>query len=163
MVVDERAVRLEMRWSKRKAAARPGRFLFRCLSRWLMFAGRENIYVQRRLPPGGRACVCAEACPMEKGIYRTRIRGGLMKVRLTPPGDTQGVWLTAGRSAAGAVLIAVTVSACTGGGSSVPTIFTPSVQTPPSSQTHAGTRTPSPTGQGSRPPGTPAHTATTGH
>ena len=37
-----------------------------------------------------------------------------MKVRLTLPGDARGAWLTAGRSAAGAVLIAIVVSACTG-------------------------------------------------
>ena len=39
-----------------------------------------------------------------------------MKMRLTPPVAAQGAWLIAGRSAAGAVLLAVTVSACTGGG-----------------------------------------------
>src|SRR5690348_2237030 len=116
MVVDERRCAVGNALVEAQDGRPADRFLFRCLSRWLMFAGRENIYVQRRLPPDGRACLCAGACPMEKGIYRTRIRGGLMKVRLTPAGDTQGMRLTAGRSAAGAVLIAVTVSACTGGG-----------------------------------------------
>ena len=62
---------------------------------------------------------------MEKRIYRTRIRGGFMKMRLTTPVAAQGAWLIAGRSAAGAVLLALTVSACTGGGSTVPSIFTP--------------------------------------
>ena len=74
-----------------------------------------------------------------------------MKMRLTPPVAAQGAWLIAGRSAAGAVLLALTVSACTGGGSSVPTIFTPTAPgTGHSSSTGAGTRTPSPTGQASR-------------
>jgi hypothetical protein len=68
-----------------------------------------------------------------------------MKMHLTKPSAAQGAWLIAGRSAAGAVLLAITVSACTGGGSSVPTIFTP---TAPASG-HAsvsGSRTPSPAG-----------------
>ncbi len=62
---------------------------------------------------------------MEKRIYRTRIRGGFMKMRLIPPVAAQGAWPIAGRSAAGAILLAVTVSACTGGGSSVPSILAP--------------------------------------
>ncbi len=71
-----------------------------------------------------------------------------MKMRLTMP-DAHTRWLLAGRSAAGAVLLAVTVSGCIGGtGSATPTIFTPTPRTPGSSATHAGTRTPSPTGQG---------------
>lgn len=53
-----------------------------------------------------------------------------MKMRLTKPSAAQGAWLIAGRSAAGAVLLALAVSACTGGGSSVPSVFTP---TPPTS------------------------------
>jgi hypothetical protein len=87
---------------------------------------------------------------MEKRIYRTRIRGGFMNMRLTPSNSAHGAWLIAGRSAAGAVLLAITVSACTGGGSSVPSIFTPTPQTSgqSSSGTHAGTRAPSPTGAG---------------
>jgi hypothetical protein len=52
--------------------------------------------------------------------------------------------LTAGRSAAGAVLLAISVSACTaGGGSSIPATFTPSPATAPSSAP-GGSRTPSP-------------------
>jgi hypothetical protein len=71
-----------------------------------------------------------------------------MKMRLTKPSAAQGAWLIAGRSAAGAVLLALAVSACTGGGSSVPSVFTP---TPPtsgqgSSADHPGTRAPSPNG-----------------
>lgn len=71
-----------------------------------------------------------------------------MKMRLTPSVAAPGAWLIAGRSAAGAVLLAVVVSACSGsgGGSSIPTIFTPSVQT--SGHSSASTRTPSPTGGG---------------
>jgi len=70
-----------------------------------------------------------------------------MKMRLTKPSAAPGVWLIAGRSAAGAVLLVIAVSACTGGGSgsSVPTIFTP---TAPASG-HASvssSRTPSPAG-----------------
>jgi hypothetical protein len=72
-----------------------------------------------------------------------------MKTRLTSPGATQGAWLIAGRWAAGAVLVAASVSACTAGGSgsSVPSVFTP---TPPTSGQSSGpaTRTPSPTGAG---------------
>jgi hypothetical protein len=74
-----------------------------------------------------------------------------MKMRLTPPVAAHGAWLIAGRSAAGAVLLAVTVSACTGGSSSVPSIFTPTPQTSgQSSSQPGGTRTPSPTGEASR-------------
>ncbi len=75
-----------------------------------------------------------------------------MKMRLTPPVAGRGAWLIAGRSAAGAVLLAVTVSACTGGGSSAPSIFTPSAPTSGPSSSHPGTRTPSPTGEASRSP-----------
>jgi hypothetical protein len=67
-----------------------------------------------------------------------------MKMRLTMP-DARTRWLVAGRSAAGALLLAVTVSGCIGSGS--PTVFTPSPQTSAPSGT-PGTRTPSPTGQG---------------
>jgi len=76
-----------------------------------------------------------------------------MKMRLAPSIAAHGAWLTAGRSAAGAVLVAIAVSACTGGSSSsVPSIFTPTPQTSGqgSSATHSGTRTPSPPGQTSR-------------
>ena len=85
---------------------------------------------------------------MENRIYRTRIRGGFMKMRLTPPDPAPGAWLIAGRSAAGAVLLVVVVSACSGGGSgsSVPSIFTPTSQT--SGHATSGTRTPSPAGGG---------------
>jgi hypothetical protein len=93
---------------------------------------------------------------MEKRINRTRIRGGFMKMRLTPPVAAQGAWLIAGRSAAGAVLLAVTVSACTSGGSSVPSIFTPTPQTSGQSSSQPGTRTPSPTGQTSKSSGASA-------
>ena len=85
-----------------------------------------------------------------------------MKMCLIPAVTAKGAWLTAGRSAAGAVLLAVTVSACTGGGSatSVPSIFTPSVPTNGHSSTDAGTRTPSPTGQASRSSGGSSASAT---
>ena len=76
-----------------------------------------------------------------------------MKMRLASSIAAHGAWLTAGRSAAGAVLVAIAVSACTGGSSSsVPSIFTPTPQTSGqgSSATHSGTRTPSPPGQTSR-------------
>jgi hypothetical protein len=80
-----------------------------------------------------------------------------MKMCLTPPVPAPGAWLIAGRSAAGAVLLAVAVSACTAGGSgsSVPSIFTPTTQT--SGHATGGTRTPSPTGGGGS---TSAHPAT---
>jgi hypothetical protein len=73
-----------------------------------------------------------------------------MKMRLTPPVAAPGAWLIAGRTAAGAVLLAVTVSACSGGSSSVPSIFTPTPQTSGQSSSHQGTRTPSPAGGSSR-------------
>ena len=73
-----------------------------------------------------------------------------MNMRLTPPVAAHGPWLIAGRSAAGAILLAIAVSACTGGGSSVPTIFTPTPSAGGHSSSQSGTRTPSPTGQGSR-------------
>jgi hypothetical protein len=71
-----------------------------------------------------------------------------MKVCLTPPVAAKGAWLIAGRSAAGAVLLAVTVSACSGGSaSSTPSIFTPTAPASgQASSTHSGTRTPSPSG-----------------
>ena len=93
---------------------------------------------------------CRKECLMEKRIYRTRIRGGFMKMRLTQPVAAQSAWLIAGRSAAGAVLLAITVSACSGGSSSVPSIFTPTPQASGQSSSDPGTRTPSPTGQVSR-------------
>jgi hypothetical protein len=70
-----------------------------------------------------------------------------MKVCLTPPVAARGTWLLAGRSAAGALLLAVTVAACTGGSSSTP-VFTPTPQTGGGhvSTTQAPTRTPSPSG-----------------
>jgi hypothetical protein len=88
-----------------------------------------------------------------------------MKMRLTKPSAAQGAWLIAGRSAAGAVLLAVTVAACTGGGSSVPTIFTPTPQTggPGSSTTHPGGHTPSPTGGVSSSKSASASTSPTAH
>src|ERR1700754_1262411 len=59
-----------------------------------------------------------------KAFYRTRIRGGFMKMRLTRHVPARDAWLTAGRFAAGALLAAVTVSACTSGSaSSTPSIF----------------------------------------
>jgi hypothetical protein len=73
-----------------------------------------------------------------------------MKMRLTPPVAAPGAWLIAGRSAAGAVLLAVTVSACSGGGSSVPSVSAPTSPTNGQSSSHQGTRTPSPAGQASR-------------
>jgi len=73
-----------------------------------------------------------------------------MKMRLTPPAAAPGAWLIAGRSAAGAVLLAVTVSACSGGGSSVPSVSAPTSPTNGQSSSHQGTRTPSPAGQASR-------------
>jgi hypothetical protein len=70
-----------------------------------------------------------------------------MKMCLTKPGAAQDAWLIAGRWAAGAVLLAVTVAACTGGSSSsVPPVFTPSVSGQSSPATHPATRTPSPGG-----------------
>jgi hypothetical protein len=71
-----------------------------------------------------------------------------MKMCLTPSVAAKGAWLIAGRSAAGAVLLAVTVSACSGGSaSSTPSIFTPTAPASgQASSTHSGTRTPSPSG-----------------
>ena len=70
-----------------------------------------------------------------------------MKMRLTKPSAAPGAWLIAGRSAAGAVLIVIAVSACTGGGSgsSVPSIFTPTAPTSGHASA-SGSRTPSPAG-----------------
>jgi hypothetical protein len=98
-----------------------------------------------------------------------------MKTRLPSPGAAPGAWLIAGRAAAGAVVLAASVSACTAGGSgsSVPSVFTPTpVTSGPASG--PGTRTPSPTGAGAstrtapsgpgsstaRPPTTTAPTST---
>jgi hypothetical protein len=88
-----------------------------------------------------------------------------MKMRLTKPTAAPGAWLIAGRSAAGAVLLAVTVSACTGGGSSVPSIFTPTPQTggQASSTTHPGSRAPSPAGGASSTKSAGASTSPTAH
>src|ERR1700759_1206897 len=75
----------------------------------------------------------------------------VMKMRLIPPVAAQGAWLIAGRSAAGAFLLAAGVSACSGGGgSSVPSFSQPPPPTHGQSSGHPGTRTPSPTGQASR-------------
>ena len=71
-----------------------------------------------------------------------------MKMRLTKPAAAPGAWLIAGRSAAGAVLIVIAVSACTGGGgsgSSVPSIFTPTAPTSGHASV-SSSRTPSPAG-----------------
>jgi len=70
-----------------------------------------------------------------------------MKMRLTKPSAAPGAWLIAGRSAAGAVLIVIAVSACTGGGSgsSVPSIFTPTAPTTGHASV-SSSRTPSPAG-----------------
>jgi hypothetical protein len=87
-----------------------------------------------------------------------------MKMCLTKPGAAQGAWLIAGRWAAGAVLLAVTVAACTGGGgSSVPRVSAPSVSGQASPPTHPATRTPSPGGgsTSTRPGG--ASTSPTAH
>ena len=49
-----------------------------------------------------------------------------MNMRLsTPAAPSREAWLMAGRLAAGAVLLTVAASACTAGGSSVPSTFTP--------------------------------------
>ena len=142
-----------MRWSAPRETAGWRCSPFRCPPRRLMLDGGEMHYLRGRSL--GRATV------MEMRIYRTCIRGGFMKMRLTPPVAAQGAWLIAGRSAAGAVLLALTVSACTGGGSSVPSIFTPTAPTGGhSSSTGAGTRTPSPTGQASRSSGSSSASAT---
>jgi hypothetical protein len=83
--------------------------------------------------------------------------------------------LTAGRSAVGATvgaaLLAVSVSACTGGsGSSIPSVFTPSPPGSTASSAQAGgSRTPSPDGQsttggrGSAAGGNPAGAGSTSH
>jgi hypothetical protein len=80
-----------------------------------------------------------------------------MKMRLTPFVSAQGAWLIAGRSTVGAVLLALTVSACTGTGSPVPSISGPTPQTSGLSSSPPGTRTPS-LGGGSGP--TSSHPAT---
>jgi hypothetical protein len=100
-----------------------------------------------------------------------------MKVRLsmpvaTQPGTSRRAWLIVARATAGAMLMAITITACTGGSpSSAPSIFTP--QAPPqgsSTQTGSSVRTPSvggstPTGNASAhasttPRATATHTAT---
>jgi hypothetical protein len=88
-----------------------------------------------------------------------------MKMRLTPSNAAPGAWLTAGRLAAGAVLVGVTVSACTGGPSSSSPVFTPTPQTSGqgSSASQPGTRTPSPAGGASRSAGGSASTRTPAH
>lgn len=68
-----------------------------------------------------------------------------MKLRLSVPVAARGALPAVGRWAAGAVLLAATVSACTGGGSTVPSIFTPTSRPPAASTAHPPTRTPSPT------------------
>jgi hypothetical protein len=81
-----------------------------------------------------------------------------MKVCLTPPAGARGAWLIAGRSAAGAVLLAVTLAACSGGSSSKP-VFTPTPETSGHvSPTGAPTRTPSPSGGDSTPTASPTGT-----
>jgi hypothetical protein len=86
-----------------------------------------------------------------------------MNMRLTKPGVAQGAWLSTGRWAAGAVLLAVTVAACTGGGSSSVPVFTPSPSGQASSTTHPATRTPSPTGGSSSTRTSGASTSPTAH
>jgi hypothetical protein len=81
-----------------------------------MLDGEEMHYLQGCSLPGTTRRAPGGA-PDGKANIRTRIRGGFMKMRLTPPVAAQGAWLIAGRSAAGAVLLAVTVSACTSSGS----------------------------------------------
>lgn len=68
-----------------------------------------------------------------------------MNLRLSTPGAARGAWLTAGRAAAGAFLVAVAVTACTSGGS-LPSTYTPTPQTGVSSQgSQPGARTSSST------------------
>jgi hypothetical protein len=87
-----------------------------------------------------------------------------MKMRLTKPSAAPGAWLIAGRSAAGAVLIVIAVSACTGGGSgsSVPSIFTPTAPTSGHASA-SGSRTPSPAGGASSTRKAGASTSPTAH
>ena len=87
-----------------------------------------------------------------------------MKMRLTKPSAAPGAWLIAGRSAAGAVLIVIAVSACTGGGSgsSVPSIFTPTAPTSGHASV-SGSRTPSPAGGASSTRKAGASTSPTAH
>lgn len=76
-------------------------------------------------------------------------------MRLTVPRGAQGAWLTVGRSAAGAVLVTVAVSACTASGAS-PSTFTPTPQTG-----GAGSQASAPGGHSSSPGDTsPAASAT---
>jgi hypothetical protein len=67
-------------------------------------------------------------------------------MRLTPVVTARNALRIAGRSAAGAAVLAISVSACTSGGSSVPSIFTP---TPTDGSTVSSTHTPSPSGAAS--------------
>jgi hypothetical protein len=83
-----------------------------------------------------------------------------MKMRLSTPAATREAWPTVGRLAAGAVLLAFAVSACTAGGSSVPSTFTPSPLTSSGSATQQGTATPSPSGGQTSTAG--AHASTSG-
>ena len=88
-----------------------------------------------------------------------------MKMRLTKPAAAPGAWLIAGRSAAGAVLIVIAVSACTGGGgsgSSVPSIFTPTAPTSGHASV-SSSRTPSPAGGASSTGKAGASTSPTAH
>ena len=84
------------------------------------------------------------------------------KMRLIPPVAAQSAWLIAGRSAAGAFLLAVTVSACTGGGGSAVAVdLRAGTADARAASGHPGTRTPSPRGQASRSPGSsPSATST---
>ena len=88
-----------------------------------------------------------------------------MKMHLTKPSAAPGAWLIAGRSAAGAVLIVIAVSACTGGGgsgSSVPSIFTPTAPTSGHASV-SSSRTPSPAGGASSTGKAGASTSPTAH
>jgi hypothetical protein len=68
-----------------------------------------------------------------------------MKVRLTVPVATPAVWLRAGCATAGAVLLAVTVAACTGATpSAVPSVFTPPPQTSATTGSGGAAKTPTP-------------------
>lgn len=68
-----------------------------------------------------------------------------MNLRLSTPGAARGAWLTAGRAAAGAFLVAVAVTACNSGGG-LPSTYTPTPQTGVSSQgSQPGARTSSST------------------
>jgi hypothetical protein len=92
-----------------------------------------------------------------------------MKVRLsmpvtTHPGTSRRAWLIAARATGGAMLLAVTITACTGGSpsSSVPSIFTPQ-PTPQGSSTQTGSSVRTPTVGGTTPTGSASARATTTH